>query len=216
MKRISIVGGTGFIGKFFVERLLQDEFYIVLILRKSSFSKIKNLKEKYSKSLKLIFFDFKKIPKKESFFLFNIQTFIYLIGILFERKDTSFEEAHFIWPKYFSHLCYKFNIPHFIFFSSIGSIPGISRKYIETKLKTETYLKTIHLNYTIIKPPLIYKKYTLFFTLLKKIIYFICSIFSLKILPLYEPVSIYTLYDIVKKRILYPLPKGKIINTKDF
>ena len=114
-------------------------------------------------------FDEKKIRK-----LFeNSDICINLIGILYEKKSSSFENIHSLFPSILAKLCKEYKLKHFIHLSALGINEAIDSNYAKSKLNGETnILKNFPLT-TILRPSVVYSVddnfTTTFMTLLNRL-----------------------------------------------
>ena len=81
---------------------------------------------------------------------------INLIGILYEKKRSSFRNIHTLLPSLLAKLCKQNNLKHFIHLSALGINESTESKYAQTKLDGEKeILKNFPLS-TILRPSVVY------------------------------------------------------------
>ena len=152
-KIISVIGGSGFIGSYLIDKLLESGYYVKIISRKS------NTKKNFYPSARLGQYslincnicDEKKLDKiiKGSFCVIN------LVGVLEDKKKNSFNAAHIQGSENIMKSCKKHNTQRLIHISAIGVDKNKSSKYAITKLKAEKNIKKVQ-NSIIIRPSIVY------------------------------------------------------------
>ena len=152
-KIISVIGGSGFIGSYLIDKLLESGYYVKIISRKS------NTKKNFYPSARLGQYslincnicDEKKLDKiiKGSFCVIN------LVGVLEDKKKNSFYAAHIQGSENIMKSCKKHNTQRLIHISAIGVDKNKSSKYAITKLKAEKNIKKVQ-NSIIIRPSIVY------------------------------------------------------------
>ena len=81
---------------------------------------------------------------------------INLIGILYEKKGSSFKNIHTLFPSILAKLCKEYNLEQFIHLSALGVDKAIDSNYAKSKLEGEKeILKNFPLS-TILRPSLVY------------------------------------------------------------
>ena len=81
---------------------------------------------------------------------------INLIGILYEKKGSSFKNIHTLFPTILAKLCKEYNLEHFIHLSALGVDKAIDSNYAKSKLEGEKeILKNFPLS-TILRPSVVY------------------------------------------------------------
>ena len=79
-----------------------------------------------------------------------------LIGILFEKKGSTFQNIHSIFPSGLAKLSKEYNLENFIHLSALGISEAVDSEYAKSKLKGE---KNILENFplaTILRPSVVY------------------------------------------------------------
>jgi uncharacterized protein YbjT (DUF2867 family) len=153
-KKITIFGGTGFLGRVVVQKLARLGATIQVITRnphKALF--LKPMGEVGQiKLLPINFFQEGQIQKalKGSEFCIN------LIGILYEKKNHTFEFIHHQLPKMIAQSCISENISRFIHISALGASASSKARYAMTKEKGEKAIKKAFRQATIFRPSLMF------------------------------------------------------------
>lgn len=153
---ILVFGGTGFLGKAVVEKLVEANHNLILFTRKS------NTQQTNTDSISYISGDLNDITQiLNQAKQFNPDILINLIGIIKEdrAKNITFENTHYEINVKLIDLAKQLNINHYIYISA-NAIENINTGYAISKLKAEEYIKKSGLNYTIFRPSLILDKST--------------------------------------------------------
>ena len=152
-KIISVIGGSGFIGSYLTDKLLELGYYVKIISRKS-----KSKKNFYPSSklgqyslVNCNICDEKKLDKviEGSFCVIN------LVGVLEDKKKNSFNATHIKGSENIIKSCKKYNIQKLIHISAIGVEKNKISKYAITKFKAEKNIKKIQ-NSIIIRPSIVF------------------------------------------------------------
>ena len=140
-KIISVIGGSGFIGSYLTDKLLELGYYVKIISRKS-----KSKKNFYPSSklgqcslVNCNICDEKKLDKviEGSFCVIN------LVGVLEDKKKNSFNATHIKGSENLMKSCKKHNIQKLIHISAIGVEKNKTSKYAITKFEAERNIKKI-------------------------------------------------------------------------
>ena len=152
-KIISVIGGSGFIGNYLIDKLLELGYYVKIISRKPI------AKKNFYPSAKLGQYsliscnvcDAKKLDKviEGSFCVIN------LVGVLEDKKKNSFNAAHIQGSESIMKSCKKHNIQKVIHISALGVDKNKTSKYAITKLKAEKNIKKVQ-NSIIIRPSIVF------------------------------------------------------------
>ena len=177
-KNVLVFGGSGQIGRV-LTRVLTKNQYRVIVVTRNIHQKGLLIKSQGNQGwiniVEANIFDEKKIRDlfREADICIN------LIGILYEKKGSSFKNIHTLFPSILAKLCKEYNLEHFIHLSALGVDKAIDSNYAKSKLEGEKeILKNFPLS-TILRPSVVYSVddnfTTNFMTLLNR----------LPILPLY-------------------------------
>ncbi len=147
--KVALLGGTGFVGSYIIDELLNHKHKPSVLVRKNSLKKLLQ-----GDSCKIIEGDLsnhdalKKLIKSSDIV-------IYSIGLVreFPHKGITFQETQFDGVKKAVDLAKEFDINRFILVSANGArLDGT--KYQSTKYLAEEYLKQSGLEWTIFRPSL--------------------------------------------------------------
>ena len=149
--KVSIFGGTGFVGEYIINELINANYKPYALIRLGNSGKI-STKEK----IKIITGDLSN-PTAIEQTIMNTEVVIYNVGIIREFKsyDISFENLHFESLQKVVDIAKKLNVKRFILMSANG-VKEEGTSYQNTKYKAEQYLKESGLDWTIFRPSLIF------------------------------------------------------------
>ena len=171
-KNCLIFGGSGQIGRNLIRKLTKNNYKVTVVTRnihQKSYIIKTQANPGYIDVVESNIFDEKKIRK-----LFEYSDIcINLIGILYEKKSSSFENIHSLFPSILAKLCKEYKLKHFIHLSALGINEAIDSNYAKSKLNGETnILKNFPLT-TILRPSVVYSVddnfTTTFMTLLNRL-----------------------------------------------
>ena len=154
-KNCLIFGGSGQIGRHLIRKLTKNDYRVIVVTR--------NIHQKghiiktqgnagYIDIVEANIFEEEKIKG-----LFErADVCINLIGILYEKKRSSFKKIHTLFPSLLAKLCKQNNLKHFIHLSALGVSEATDSKYAKSKLDGEKeILKNFPLS-TILRPSVVY------------------------------------------------------------
>ena len=154
-KNVLVFGGSGQIGRV-LTRVLTKNQYRVTIVTRNIHQKGLLIKSQGNQGwiniVEANIFDEKKIRDlfRETHICIN------LIGILYEKKGSSFKNIHTLFPSILAKLCKEYNLEHFIHLSALGVDKAIDSNYAKSKLEGEKeILKNFPLS-TILRPSVVY------------------------------------------------------------
>ena len=154
-KNVLIWGGSGQIGRHLIRKLTKNQYRVTIVTRnihqKGLLIKSQG-NQGWINVVEANIFDEKKIRS-----LFQeADICINLIGILYEKKGSSFKNIHTLFPSILAKLCKEYNLEHFIHLSALGVDEAIDSNYAKSKLEGEKeILKNFPLS-TILRPSLVY------------------------------------------------------------
>ena len=148
MKEIAILGGTGFVGSYIVDELLSCGYRVKMINRK-----IHSIKT--HKNISQVSVNMKSDKLYQE--LKNCSCLIYNIGIIreFPKDNILFKDLHQELAVHAIEMSKKAGIKKFILMSANG-VDKRETDYEETKFQSERYLMKSDLDWTIIRPSLIF------------------------------------------------------------
>lgn len=155
MKRtVFVLGGTGYVGKEIVKRLIEENFSLVLLVRPGAEKKIP---KQVLARIDTIQGDAKDLlTLKEKVGKYKPVAFLYLIGLLKEVpfRNMLYIDYHYNWAKDAIDLAKKLGIKRFLLMSANGASKR-GTGYQTTKFMAEEYLKHSELAWTIFRPSVI-------------------------------------------------------------
>ncbi len=153
-KIITVVGGTGFLGRHVV-KIMAEAGYTVRIL-------CRNPEEAYdikpAGAVGQIVAQYADISRPETLRgkLDNSYAVINLVGILFEKGSQSFTTLHAQGSDLLAQMAQHLHIPKFIQMSSLGVDKAETSSYAKTKLVGEQAVRSAFPNATIFRPSVIF------------------------------------------------------------
>ena len=204
-KNCLIFGGSGQIGRHLIRKLTKNDYKVTVVTR--------NIHQKghiiktqgnagYIDIVESNIFNEAKIKS-----LFErADICINLVGILYEKKTSSFKNIHIIFPSLLAKLSKQNNLRHLIHLSALGINEAIDSDYAKSKLEGEKeLLKNFSLT-TILRPSVVYSIddnfTTNFMTLLNRL-----PVFPLyyngqtKFMPIHSSDLVDIIYNIISKNI---------------
>ncbi len=204
-KNCLIFGGSGQIGRHLIRKLTKNNYRVTVVTRnihqKGLLIKSQG-NQGWINIVEANIFDEKKIRS-----LFQeADICINLIGILYEKKGSSFKNIHTVFPSILAKLCKQNNLKHFIHLSALGINEAIDSKYAKTKIEGEKeILKNFSLS-TILRPSIVYSVddnfTTNFMTLLNRL-----PIFPLyysgktKFMPIHSSDLVNVIFNVISQNI---------------
>ncbi len=150
--KVFVTGGTGFVGKNIVNKLVERGYETTILVRdKKSLKKMGSCADK----LNYVYGNIQDIASLERG-MSGCDAVIHLVGIIREVGSNTFESVHFEGSKNMVEAAKLSKIIRFIHMSAEGTGPSAKSKYHETKYMAEGYLKSSGLNYTIFRPSMLF------------------------------------------------------------
>lgn len=143
---IFITGATGFLGKNLIPPLIKEGFNLNCLTRNPDC--LKNL------PVKITFGDLENFqwPANSG----KIDTVIHMAAVINAKNPRDFYKINCDGTKKLIDECLKNEVKHFIFLSSLNVLQKNPDDYAQSKKMAEDYLQISGLNYTILRPSLIY------------------------------------------------------------
>lgn len=148
---ILVTGGTGFVGRHLIKRLLSEGHAVRCLVRQSS-TKIDRLREFDVEIVNGDITDADAITRAAE----GCNAFYSLVGLLYEPGGYSFRAVHSEGIKNVVRACKEKNIRRLIHISALGVSPTAESMYHKTKFEGEETIKSSGLNYTIFRPSVIF------------------------------------------------------------
>ena len=150
--KVFVTGGTGFVGKNIVNKLVERGYETTILVRdKNSLKKTISCTDK----LHYIYGNVQDIASLERG-MSGCDAVIHLVGIIREAGSNTFENVHVEGSKNMIEVAKFSKIKRFIHMSAEGTCPTAKSKYHKTKYRAEEYLKSSGLNYTIFRPSMLF------------------------------------------------------------
>jgi NADH dehydrogenase len=147
---VFIAGGTGFVGRHLVSRLLKEGYKIRCLVRESS--KVEDLKKL---GVELAYGDITNYASLEEA-LKGIEKVIHLVGIIQESGKSTFRTIHVEGTKNLLKASLKNGVKLFFYQSALGADKRSSSEYHRTKAEAEDLVKESGIPYIIFRPSLIF------------------------------------------------------------
>ena len=204
-KNCLIFGGSGQIGRNLIRKFTKNNYRVTVVTRnihQKSYIIKTQANAGYIDIVEASIFEENKIRNQFK----NADVCVNLIGILFEKKGSSFRNIHTIFPSLLAKLSKEYNLKHFVHLSALGINDAGDSDYAKSKLEGENrVLKNFPLA-TILRPSIVYSVddnfTTNFMTLLKRL-----PVFPLfyngktKFAPIHCSDLTDTIYHIISKNI---------------
>jgi uncharacterized protein YbjT (DUF2867 family) len=214
--KVFLTGATGYVGQRLVSGLLEDKIDIRALVRKQSINKFTN---DVTNHIEIVIGDVTDI-KSISGLLHECEAVIYVPGLLreFREKGITFQAIHVEGVQNLISEATRSGVKRFILISANGVRQNASTEYLKTKYDAEECLKQSNLNWTILRPSVIFgdeeKGCQNFISVIKDL---------LKIMPFFvpvigngeyrfQPISIQNLSEAVTRCIRLPKTGGKVFH----
>ena len=154
-KNCLIFGGSGQIGRNLIRKLTKNNYKVTVVTRnihQKSYIIKTQANAGYIDVSEANIFEEKKIRQ-----LFKkADICINLVGVLYEKKGSTFKNIHTIFPSLLAKLSKEYNLKHFIHLSALGINEAQDSNYAKSKLNGENkILKNFPLA-TILRPSVVY------------------------------------------------------------
>ncbi len=144
--KVLIVGGSGYVGSHLAQHLLEQGHQVTVASRrgKGPLPGVQYVMADAAKNEGL----------REA--AQGHQALIYLVGIIRERGDQTFRQAHVEGVRHSLAAARSAGIRRFVHMSALGTARGTGSRYYETKAEGEELVQTSGLDWTILRPSLIF------------------------------------------------------------
>lgn len=146
-----VVGATGFLGKYVVDRMCDADYPIRVVTRGSADWQDSNISTLRHKGVDVIMGDIKE-PEVQRKAFADVAAVINLLGIMRESEDDNFEELHVDLVKNLLDLSAEFKVQRFIHVSCIGARSDADCQYFLTKWRGEKMVRDSSFYWTIFRP----------------------------------------------------------------
>jgi uncharacterized protein YbjT (DUF2867 family) len=149
--QVAVIGGSGFVGDYLVDALIEAEHLPVLLVRPGSESKVHLARQ--CRVIEGSLSDANSIRETVR----ECDAVIYNVGILREnrRGGTTFENAHYDGVVSTANAAVRAGVSRFLLMSANGIYPPMT-PYQETRYRAEQHVMRSELNYTIFRPSVIF------------------------------------------------------------
>ncbi len=144
--KVLIVGGSGYVGSHMAQHLLEQGHQVTVASRRG---------EGPLKGVRYVMAD---AAKNEGLLeaAQGLEALIYLVGIIRERGDQTFRQAHVAGVRHSLAAAKSTGITRFVHMSALGTARGTGSRYFESKAEGEELVQASGLNWTILRPSLIF------------------------------------------------------------
>ncbi len=149
--KLFIAGGTGYIGNHVIDKLAKDGHKVRALVRRGSETKLNN------KPIEFWYGDISD-PASLNSALDGYDAVIYLIGLIreFPSKGITFELAHVQGVKHLYERAKLSGVKRWIQISANGVKSDTSDGYRRTKYRAEEFIKAQDIDYTIVRPSVVF------------------------------------------------------------
>ena len=154
-KNCLIFGGSGQIGRHLIRKLTKNNYKVTVVTRnihQKSYIIKTQANAGYIEIVESNIFEENKLRK----LIKNSNICINLIGILYEKKGSTFKNIHSIFPSLIAKLCKEYNLKHFIHISALGINDAIDSFYAQSKLEGEKNILKNFPKAIILRPSIVY------------------------------------------------------------
>jgi uncharacterized protein YbjT (DUF2867 family) len=155
VKNCLIFGGSGQIGRYLIRKLTKNNIRVTVVTRnihQKSYIIKTQANAGFIDIVEANIYEEKKI--RELFKKADIC--INLIGILHEKKGSTFNNIHAVFPSVLAKLSKEYKLKNFIHLSALGINDAIDSKYAKSKLEGEKNILENFSQATILRPSVVY------------------------------------------------------------
>ena len=174
-KNCLIFGGSGQIGRQLIRKLTKNNYKVTVVTRnfhQKGYAIKTQANVGYIDIIESNIFDELKIRTLFS----KADICINLIGILYEKKNSTFKNIHSTFPSLLARLCKEYKVKQFIHLSALGINEAEDSSYANSKLEGENNIQKIFPTVIILRPSIVYSVddnfTTNFMTLLSRLPFF--------------------------------------------
>jgi uncharacterized protein YbjT (DUF2867 family) len=212
--KIFLTGSTGYIGQSLISYLIDNKIEIRALIRPQS---IHNVDKKLKPTVEILSGDVTVLNSIRNR-LHGCDAIIYIPGLIreFPRKGLTFRSIHYDGVKNFVDEALRSNIRRFILISANGVRENVTTQYLKTKYEAEEYLKKSGLDWTILRPSVVFGNeenninnfINIIINLLKKTPFVIPIIGDGNYR--FQPISIFNLSEVILRCLYLESSIGKI------
>lgn len=153
-KRVTVFGGTGFLGQYVVQHLIEAGYAVQVIARRAD--KCRHLRPLAAKGQLVLRNADVTLPKTFQGSLRGSYAVINLIGILYESGKQRFTTLHGQCPERLAQMAANEGVEKFVHLSALGVDQASRSMYASTKLTGEKAVKAAFPKATILRPSVIF------------------------------------------------------------
>ena len=154
-KNCLIFGGSGQIGRHLIRKLTKNNIKVTVVTRNIHQKSYMIKTQANAGFIDIVEADIHEEEKIRKLFK-KSDICINLIGVLFEKKGSTFYNIHTVFPTALAKLSKEYNLKNFVHLSALGVGEAIESKYAKSKLEGEkNILKNFPLA-TILRPSVVY------------------------------------------------------------
>lgn len=168
MKKVTVLGGSGFVGSSLVAKLDQAGYQVKVLTRRREQAKHLILLP----NVDVVECDLQDNTALRAA-LKSSDVVINLVGILHQTKDNGFEKMHHQLPRRVAQLCVELGIPRLLHMSALQASAYAPSQYLRSKAAGEQAVQEYSkkLNITIFRPSVIFGAHDQFINLFAKLIH---------------------------------------------
>lgn len=192
MAIIVVTGGTGFVGRTIVQKLLGEGHEVRVLTRRRSAAE-PEINEERLTYLPTDIYQATQVAAQCQ----GAAAVIHLVGIIHESAATSFTRAHREATRAVLAGAKAAGVPRFLHMSALGTRPHARARYHQTKWEAEELVRGSGLAWTIFRPSLIFGRGDGFVTLFARLLTFPCNALNLFTFPrlggghtLFQPIAV--------------------------
>lgn len=150
---ILVTGGTGFVGRNLIRKLLEENRSIRCLVRDPR--KAEDLKKA---GCELVRGDVTDLPSVIDAVSPDVDTVIHLVGVLVESREVKFRDVHVEATRNIVAACRGKGVKRYLHISALGARGNAAAEYHRTKWEAEEVVRGSGLAYTIFRPSVIFGK----------------------------------------------------------
>ncbi len=204
--KIAVTGGTGFVGRHLVNRLLRDNHSVTVMIHRNSGENI------FENRVRIVPGSVDSTSEMTMAFQ-DCQIVFHLVGIIAETKRNTFEKTVAEGTRNVAAACREAQVKKIIYLSSLGTSEFAETAYHRTKYKAEQTVIKSGLEWVILRSSIIYGKGDGFLTIMSKVIR------MLPFVPIFghgkyklQPIQIDDLTEAMAQAVNNPHASGQIID----
>lgn len=204
--KVAVTGGTGFVGRHLVNRLLKDNHEITVLTHRKSGENI------FDNRVRMISGSVNSASEMVPAFQ-GCQVIFHLVGIIAETRKNTFEKTVVEGTRNVVAACREAKVKKIIYLSAMGTSEFAETTYHRTKYQAEQTVINSGLEWVIFRASVIYGEDDSFLAILSKVIKYFPFI------PIFgdgryklQPVYIEDLTNAMAKAVVTPSAAGQIID----